>query len=117
MECRDHGGAAERELLPARLGDPDRLPDDESGGEVPERDDHARLHVLKLRFEVRATRFDLLRQGVAVTRRAALEHVDDGYPSPVQVYLAQQLVEQLACGSDEGLSLLVLVESGGFADE
>ena len=59
-------------------------------------DADARLDQLHLLVQVGLAGVDLLELGVAVARRAALEHVRDEHVGSLQADLPQQLVEQLA---------------------
>src|SRR5262249_51673775 len=55
--------------------------------------------------------------GVAVARRAALEHVGDVDVLAGEAQLREPLVEQLACATDERLALAILVGARGLAHE
>jgi hypothetical protein len=70
-----------------------------------------------LRFEIRTAGLDLVGKRIPVAGWPALDDVDDGDLAAVGAYLREQLVEELAGGSDERFPLLVLVEAGALADE
>ena len=69
-----HRPSAEDDLLlaPVHLGDPGRLAGEELRREVAERRDEPRLDDLDLAEEVRLAGLELLRQRVAVARRAGI---------------------------------------------
>ena len=116
----------ERDAVPAKRHllldavhprDAGRLAREQLGREVAESRDERRPDQLDLTEEVRLAGLDLLRLGIAVAGRPALEHVRDvdvgpGHPDPVQ-----EPLEQLAGLADERYALLVLVEAGRLADE
>ena len=62
-------------------------------------------------------RRDLVRLGVAVARRTALEHVGDVDVRPREPDRSEQRLEHLAGLADEGRALAVLVIPGGLAHE
>src|SRR5438552_7298599 len=104
-------------LLAVHARDPCRTSREELRRKVAERRNDARLDQLELPPEVRLAGLDLLGHGIAITRRAAFDdvrHVDVRAGQPDS---GQELVEQLACRSDERHALLVLVEAGSFPDE
>src|SRR6185312_13124757 len=98
-------------------GDPVRLPGQELGGEVPERADDTRPDQLHLGEEMALARGDLVRLGVAVARRTALQHVRDVDVGPREPDRAEQRLEHLAGLADERCALAVLVVAGGLAHE
>ena len=59
----------------------------------------------------------LVRQRVAVLRRAVPDDVGDEDLAPIEADVQQELVEQLPGGSHEGPSLEILVVPGRFAQE
>src|SRR5919204_633480 len=62
-------------------------------------------------------RGDLVREGIAVLRRPVPDDVGDEHLAPVEADPREELVEELAGGTDEGLPLNVLVVTGSFAEE
>src|SRR5205085_11062396 len=104
-------------LLAVDARDAGRLPGEELGREVAERRDDARLDQLDLPEEVALAGLDLLRLRVAVPGRAALDHVRDVDPAPLEADPGQQPLEELPRLADERHALLVLVEAGRLADE
>ena len=72
---------------------------------------------LDLPPEVRLARLDLVRLRIAVSGGPAFQDVRDVHVRSRQADSGQQLVEQLARGTDKRDSLLVLVEAGGFPHE
>src|SRR6478672_1881087 len=115
----EHARAAEHDLLldAVHARDPERLAREELRGEVAERRDHLRLDQLDLAPEVRLTGLDLVRLRVAVSRRAAFEHVHHEHLVARHPDPGQQLAEQLPGSTDERHALLVLVEARRLADE
>src|SRR4051812_17015306 len=77
--------------------------------ERAERQNHLRADQLDLADEVRRTGRDLLRERVPVTWRTMLEDIRNEDVLPREPDGADDLGEQLAGGSHEGFSLLVLV--------
>src|SRR5439155_17297899 len=111
--------AAERDLLLLAVDacDPELLAREELRREVAERRDELWLDELDLFEEMGLAGLDLIRHGVTVPGRPALDHVGDvdvlaGHADP-----AQELVEQLSRLADEREALLVLVEARRLADE
>ncbi len=101
----------------ADLCDPNLPPEERLCGPAAERADDLGIDQLDLLEQKRPARVDLVRLGVPVVRRAALDHVGDidlaaGEPSRLQ-----QLIQQLARRADERFALAVLVEPGRLADE
>src|SRR5437868_5700019 len=117
MERRDHRAAFEIEALSPNTADAHLPVQNDPGGEIAERDDHAGVDVLHGPVQERPAGFDLVRQRVAVPRRAAPNHVRDVYVLTAKTDLSQQSREELPGSSHEGLALLVLVIARTFADE
>jgi hypothetical protein len=106
------------ELAVPELGDAERASGQQLRGEVSERHDQLRVDEVELGFEERLTGFDLCRQRIAVSRRAAAERVRDVHIRAFQTeFLLDQLGQQLSGRPDERLALLVLVVAGGLAHE
>jgi len=103
--------------VPPSSGDTDLLLQDETSREITQRNYDSGSHVTQLGLEPRRAGLDLIRKGVSIGRRAALQDVDDGHTSAVEPDLTEQLVEQLTRRPHEGPALLVLVEAGGLPDE
>ena len=82
-----------------------------------ERDQHLGLNDLKLFEQEGLAGEDLLRQRVAVVRRATLQHVADEDVVAGEAHRFDHLGEQLARLADEGDALAVLLKARGFADE
>ena len=96
----------------------DGLVGEEAGhGVAPQRDHQQGIDEPQLRAEVVAAGLDFAGQGVAVARRAALEHVADVDLGAAQPGLGQQLLEEGAGLPHEGTALAVLVHARGLADE
>ena len=114
-----HAAPAQGRLLFGAMdaGDPGRLAREQLGREVAECRDDLRLDQRDLPEEVALAGLDLVGLGIAVARRPAFEHVRHIDAVAVEADPGQQLVEQLARLADEGLALLVLVESRRLADE
>src|SRR4051794_25794722 len=121
MEEREQPHDAGTDLAPlvaaVQSRDPRQVVAQQLGGEVPERADHLRLDQLELAVEVVLAGVDLLRQRVAVARRAALQDVGHEDVLAGEPDLRQGLVEQPARLADEREALLVLVGARGLADE
>src|SRR5262249_22501488 len=79
------------------------------GGELAEADDHARPDGGELLLEERLAGGDLVRLGVAVARRAALDDVGDVDVLARKAHRLDHLREQLAGGADERLAGAVLL--------
>ncbi len=60
---------------------------------------------------------DLLGQWVSILRGSAFQHVADVDLAPLQSDGGQQLIEEVAGGSDKGTTLLILIESRRLTDE
>src|SRR5262249_16093509 len=75
-----------------------------------------RLDEVELVLQVWRARLDLVRHGVAVHRRPALQHVGDVDVAAAQRDAGKQRVEKLAGRADERLTLTVLVEPWSLAD-
>ena len=84
---------------------------------APERHDDGRLDQLDLAPQPRLAALDLLRMRIAVLRRPALQDVGDEDVVALKADPLEQRRQQLAGGSDERDSLLVLLLAGGLADE
>ena len=82
-----------------------------------ERHDHRRIEHLELALQIWRAGGNLVRLGVAVAGRPALDDVGDENLLAPPADLAQQLVEQVAGRTDERAALLVLVVAGSLADE
>src|SRR5689334_14320779 len=103
---------------PAQLRDRRLRAQQRLGGELAERDDHLRRDQLQLANEERLAARDLVRLGIAVLRRPALDDVRDvDVLAPELHPLGDDLREQLAGAADERLALQVLVATGRLADE
>src|ERR1700704_883269 len=59
----------------------------------------------------------LLGRGVAILRRPPVEHVGDVDLASVQADAGEHLIQELPGAADKGKTLLVLVASGGLADQ
>ena len=79
--------------------------------------DHPRVDRLDLAVEVGQAGGQLIRERIAVVRRPVLDHVGDEHLLAAQPDRAQQVVEELPGGADEGAPLLVLVPAGGLSDQ
>ena len=114
-----HVVAAERHLLrdAVHARDSGRLAGEQLGREVAQCGNERRPDQLDLPEEMRLAGLDLLRLGVTVARRPALEHVRDVDVRARQPDPVQELLEQLARLTDEGNALLILVVAGRLADE
>src|SRR5680860_626629 len=91
--------------------------ENELGREVAQCDDHPRSHMPYLGLQIGTAGLYLILLRVAVGRGPALDHVDDRGLRPIEFYLAQQLVQQLARGPDERLALTIFVEPGRLPNE
>ena len=86
--------------------------------EAPERDDDPGLQQLDLAQQPGLALRDLDRVGIAVVRRAALDHVRDvDLVLAVQPHRGEHAVEQLAGAADEGQALAVLLLARRLADD
>src|SRR5207342_3949349 len=85
--------------------------------EVAECPDELRLDQLDLAEQVALAGLDLVGHGVAVSGRAALDHVRDVYVLAGHADPTEELVEELPGLADERVALLVFVEAGRLADE
>src|SRR5450759_5001817 len=120
-----HGRVEDRHDLPslhvvqlaAQRRDARRRIEQPACREVAERGDDLGVDEPNLLREERRARRDLDRDGVAVVRRPALEHVGDVDLRACQADRGEQLVKELPCRADEGLALQVLVLAGSLADE
>src|SRR3954453_6576742 len=113
----EHRTLAERELLPAQLGDAVLGLEEQLGGEVAERHDAPRLDERDLRVEVRPTRLDLEWEWVTVARRAALHHVGDVHLGAREADALDQAGEEAAGAADERLPRQVLLLARALAHE
>ena len=87
-------------------------------GEAPHREDQLRLDQLDLLQEMRAALRDFLRRRVAVSRRAALEHVRDvDVGAARKADRRQHVVEQLARLADERIAEAILFRARRLADQ
>jgi hypothetical protein len=102
---------------PVQTGDARRVAAQQLRREVPEAADHLGPDQVELPEQVVLAGVDLLRQGVAVPRRAAFEDVRNEHVRPGQPDLLQQLVEQPPRLAHEWQAALVLAGAGGLADE
>ncbi len=85
--------------------------------ELAERDDHARADDLDLAEQERLAGRHLVRLGIAIARRAALDHVGDVDLLAGQADRLDDLRQQLPGAADEGLALLVFVLARRLAHE
>src|SRR5205823_7447642 len=76
-----------------------------------------RIDQVDLALEVRRALHHLVRQGVAVAGRPALEDVADVDVLPAKADLTEHRGQELPGGADERLTLPVLVVAGSLADE
>src|SRR5918992_2875126 len=119
QRVEEHLAAADVRLLLMAVDacDARLLPGQELRGEVPERRHDGRLDQLDLPEQVSLAGFDLVGSGVAVTGRAALDHVRYVHVLARQPDPGEQGVEELPRLADEREALLVLVEAGRLPDE
>src|SRR2546430_16689570 len=78
--------------------------------------DDFRLDQRDLPEQITLAGLDLVGLRIAISRRAAHEHIRDIDLLAPEPDSRQQLVEQFSGLADEGLALLVLLEPGRFAD-
>ena len=98
-------------------GDPKVLVNQPLGGNAPYADHQPWANDLKLLPQPMQAGLLLLRLGVPVFRRAALDHIGNVHILlPAQVNALQKLIQQLAGATYKGLALQVLVLSRSFAD-
>jgi len=90
---------------------------DELRGEVPQRHQELGIDGARLLAQVRRAQLDLLGTRVAVSGRAALQHVRDEHVLADEPGDGQQLVEVLARRAHEGLALQVFVLARRLADD
>src|SRR3954449_2867097 len=102
---------------PVHLGDAGRVAGEELGREVPERADDLRLDQLDLAIQVGLAGLDLLGQRVPVAGRPAADDVGDEDLRALDPDLQEQLIQELPGASDERQALLILLSSGGLANE
>ena len=98
--------------LAAEPGDGRVGPEQGLRRELPERHDDRRSDGVQLRLEERLAGLDLVRLGIAVPRRAALDHVADVDLVAAVAHRRDHLRQQLAGGTDEGDALVVLLGPG-----
>ncbi len=85
--------------------------------ELAQGHDHARLDERQLLEQERLARRHFIGLGIAIARRAALDHVGDVDLLAGHAHGLDDLGEQLAGAADERLALLVLVLARRLADE
>ena len=93
------------------------FPESSFVAKLPSVADELRLDQLHLPEQMALAGLDLVRHGVAVSGRAALDHVCDVHVLAGHADPPEQLVEELPGLADERVALLVLVEAGRLADE
>ena len=90
---------------------------DELCGKLTERDQDFRVDGTRLLAKERRAGLDFLGSRVAISGRAALQHVGDEYVLAAQAGAPKQLVEVVPGGTDERLALQILVFARRLADE
>ncbi len=110
-------GAGERELAAAQLGDALLGVEQQLRREVAQRHDDARADQLELTVEPGCARLDLVGLRIAVARRAALHDVGDVHVVAREAHALDELGEELAGATDEGLALEVFLLARALADE
>ena len=96
----------------------DGLPDEElSHRMAAQRDDDPRSKDLEMPAKPDIASRDLIGKWIAVLRRPVPHDVGDEHLAAVETDAGQQLVEELAGGADERLSLDIFVVSGRLAEE
>ena len=96
---------------------PSCFPESSFVAKLPSVRDDTRLDQLDLPEEIRLARLDLVGHGIAVAGRAALDDVRDVDLGAGKPDALEQLVEELAGLTHEGVALLVLVKARRLADE
>ena len=121
MEERKQEHGAPAQLVDLRSSahprDPRLASAQELGREVSEARDDPRLDQRDLLPQVWLASLDLVRQRIAIARRARLEDVRDEDVIPAHPDLAQELREELAGAADERQALAVLLGPRRLADE
>ena len=115
MEGGHHQGAALLKENAVLLGDLQIRLDQLLPGDPPQAHQDLGPQQGELVAQVANAGFLLLRQGVPVLGRPALDDVGDVHVGvPVQVYSSQHLVQQLATPAHKGFPLQVFVFAGAF---
>ena len=97
--------------------DPHLRLQDELRGKLTERDQDFRVDGARLLAKERRAGLDFLRSRVAVSGRAALQHVGDEHVLAAQTGTPEQLVKVVPGGAYERLALQILVFARRLADE
>ena len=85
--------------------------------EASQGDNHFGVDGFNLAVEIGRAGGQFFRLGVAVARWTAFDHVGDEDILPLETDAGQQLLQKFTGGPHEGASLLVLVETGSFANQ
>ena len=121
MEDREHveGSGAERVDLrvPPDACDPGLILGDQLGREVPQGHDHLGLDQPDLLEQIGTASVELVGLWVAISRRTAHQGVGDENLISAQSDALEQVIEETAGPADERQSPLVLLGTGGLADE
>src|SRR5262245_17893210 len=117
MERCDNTHAIHIEKLPAQLGNRRGNLKHRLSSKCAEAADNLRPNRCELAPEEWIARGDFIRLGIAIIRRPAFQDIADVDVFAFEVDGFDDPGQQLACASDKRKTLLVFVETGGFADE